>query len=62
MPGRKDRFRETNEMIKRELEYYLKVYDEDVSSNSIRVMNNRYDLTHNFENIVYNERSTHPDI
>lgn len=40
---------------KRELEYYLKVYDEDVALNSIRVMNNRYDLTHNFENVVYNE-------
>lgn len=40
---------------KRELEYYLKVYDEDVALNSIRVMNNRYDLTHNFENIIYNE-------
>jgi len=40
---------------KRELEYYLKVYDEDVAFNSIRIQNNRYDLTHNFENIVYNE-------
>ena len=40
---------------KRELEYYLKVYDEDVALNSIRVMNNRYDLTHNFENVVFNE-------
>lgn len=40
---------------KRELEYYQKVYDEDVALNSIRVINNRYDLTHNFENIVYNE-------
>ena len=40
---------------KRELEYYLKVYDEDVALNSIRVMNNRYDFTHNFENVVYNE-------
>ena len=40
---------------KRELEYYLKVYDEDVALNSIRVINNRYDLTHNFENVVYNE-------
>ena len=40
---------------KRELEYYLKVYDEDVAFNSIRVMNNRYDLTHNFENVIYNE-------
>ena len=41
--------------VKRELEYYLKVYDEDVALNSIRVINNRYDLTHNFENVVYNE-------
>lgn len=40
---------------KRELEYYIKVYDEDVALNSIRVMNRRYDITHNFENIVYNE-------
>lgn len=40
---------------KRELEYYFKVYNEDVSLNSIRVMNNRYDITHNFENIVFNE-------
>ena len=40
---------------KRELEYYVKVYNEDVSLNSIRVMDHRYDLTHNFENIVYNE-------
>ena len=40
---------------KRELEYYLKVYNEDVALNSIRVINNRYDLTHNFENLVYNE-------
>ena len=35
--------------------YYLKIYNEDVSSNSIRCMDNRYDLTHNLENIVYNE-------
>ena len=40
---------------KRELEYYLKVYNEDVALNSIRVINNRYDLTHNFENLVHNE-------
>ena len=32
-----------------------KVYNENVSFNSIRCMNNRYDLTHNLENIVYNE-------
>ena len=40
---------------KRELEYYIKIYNEDVAFNSIRVLNNRFDLTHNFENIVYNE-------
>ena len=40
---------------KRELEYYFKVYNEDVALNSIRVLDNRYDMTHNFENIVYNE-------
>lgn len=40
---------------KRELEYYIKVYNEDVTLNSIRVPDNRYDLTHNFENAVYNE-------
>ena len=40
---------------RRELEYNLKVYNEDVALNSIRVINNRYDLTHNFENVVYNE-------
>ena len=40
---------------KRELEYYLKVYNEDVALNSIRVIDKRYDIIHNFENIVYNE-------
>ena len=40
---------------KNELAYYSKIYNEDVSFNSIRCMNNRYDLTHNLENIVYNE-------
>ncbi len=40
---------------KSELSYYLKVYNEDVSLNSIRCIDNRYDLTHNLENIVYNE-------
>ena len=28
---------------------------QDVSFNSIRAYNNRFDLTHNFENVVYNE-------
>ena len=41
--------------VKRELSFYHKVYNEDVALNSIRVMNHRYDLTHNFENVVYNE-------
>ncbi|MBE6650068.1 MAG: ATP-binding protein [Ruminococcaceae bacterium] len=40
---------------KKELKYYSKIYNEDVALNSIRCMNNRYDLTHNLENIVYNE-------
>ena len=40
---------------KSELAYYLKIYNTDVSFNSIRCMDNRYDLTHNLENIVYNE-------
>lgn len=40
---------------KNELLYYFKLYDEDVSFNSIRCLNNRYDLSHNLENIVYNE-------
>ena len=40
---------------KKELKYYSKTYNADVALNSIRCMNNRYDLTHNLENIVYNE-------
>ena len=40
---------------KQELSFYNKIYNEDVSFNSIRQINNRYDLTHNLENIVYNE-------
>ena len=40
---------------KTELAYYIKIYDTDVSFNSIRCIDNRYDLTHNLENIVYNE-------
>ncbi len=40
---------------KSELKYYFKIYNEDVFLNSIKVVNNRYDLTHNLENIVYNE-------
>lgn len=40
---------------KAKLNYYYKLYDEDVSLNSIRVAGNRYDLTHNLENVVLNE-------
>ena len=40
---------------KRELSYYQKIYNEDVSLNSIRVLDNHFDITHNFENIVFNE-------
>lgn len=40
---------------KRELAFYAKIYDEDVSFNTVRQRKGRYDLTHNLENIVYNE-------
>lgn len=47
--------RQFSTKTKSELAYYLKTYDTDVSFNSIRCMDNRYDITHNLENIVYNE-------
>ena len=50
-----NRIKPYSSKTKSELSYYFKVYNEDVSFNSIRCMNNRYDLTHNLENIVYNE-------
>ena len=40
---------------KKALEQSRKLYDSDVSLNSIRRSDNRFDLTHNLENIVYNE-------
>ncbi len=40
---------------KRELDYSFKLYNEDVAMNSIRVANNRFDLSHNLENIILNE-------
>ena len=40
---------------KKELAYYFKIYNTDVALNSIRCTDNRYDLTHNLENIIYNE-------
>ena len=47
--------RQYSPKTKRELSYYRKVYNTDVCFNSIRCMNNRFDLTHNLENVVYNE-------
>jgi hypothetical protein len=40
---------------KKELEQSRKLYNSDVALNSIRCRDNRFDLTHNFENIIYNE-------
>ncbi|MBQ7011325.1 MAG: ATP-binding protein [Clostridia bacterium] len=37
------------------LNFYEKIYDADVALNSIRCPDNRYDLSHNMENVVYNE-------
>ncbi|MEE3492795.1 ATP-binding protein [Ruminococcus sp.] len=44
-----------SQKAKSKMSYYQKLYDEDVSLNSIRCAGNRYDLTHNFENAVLNE-------
>lgn len=40
---------------KKELEQSKKLYNCDVGLNSIRCLDNRFDLTHNLENVVYNE-------
>ena len=40
---------------KRVLNFYKKLYCSDVAFNSLRQNDGRYDLTHNIENIVYNE-------
>lgn len=40
---------------KKTLSYYTKIYDADVSFNSLRCLDNHFDLTHNLENIVYLE-------
>ena len=40
---------------KTRLRYYYKLYNDDVSFNSIRCTENRYDITHNLENVVLNE-------
>lgn len=50
-----EKVKQYSSRTKSELAYYTKIYNEDVAFNSIRCMDNRYDLTHNLENIVYNE-------
>lgn len=40
---------------KQELAFYKKIYNADVAFNSLRCNSTRYDITHNLENIVYNE-------
>jgi len=40
---------------KRKLEKAKKIYNCDVALNSIRISDGQYDLTHNLENIVFNE-------
>ena len=47
--------RQYSKKAKKELDFYRKVYNADVAFNSLRVFDNRFDLTHNFENIIYNE-------
>lgn len=44
-----------SQKTKKELTYYKKVYNADVCFNSLRKTDGRYDLTHNLENVVYNE-------
>ena len=50
-----DQIQRYSTRAKKELEQSQKLYNCDVSLNSIRCINNRFDLTHNLENIVYNE-------
>lgn len=40
---------------KRELNFFAKLYNEDVAFNTIRQPQGSYDMTHNLENVVYNE-------
>lgn len=40
---------------KEKLNYYVKLYDEDVSFNSLRQYDRHYDVTYNLENVVLNE-------
>lgn len=47
--------RQYSSKAKRELKYYQKLYIEDVSFNSIRQTDGHWDITHNLENVVFNE-------
>lgn len=50
-----DSIKQFSPKIKKELSFFVKIYNADVALNSLRCFDNRYDLTHNLENIVYNE-------
>lgn len=47
--------RQYSAKTKKLLNFYTKIYNADVAFNSLRCPDNRYDLTHNLENIVYHE-------
>lgn len=50
-----DEVAQYSKKTKKELAYYYKIYNADACFNSLSVMNNRFDIDHNLENIVYNE-------
>lgn len=50
-----DSVKQYSPKVKKELSFFQKIYNADVALNSIRCFDNRYDLTHNLENVVYNE-------
>lgn len=50
-----NRIKPYSSKTKNELEFYFKIYNEDISFNSLRCLNNKYDISHNMENIVFNE-------
>ena len=50
-----DQVKRFSRKAKKELEQSHKLYNCDVALNSIRCNNNRYDISHNMENIIYNE-------
>ena len=50
-----ERIKPYSSKTKGELQFYFIIYNSDVAFNSINVLDNRYDLTHNLENIIYNE-------